>query len=83
MNKTEKTLLAVVVGLVVFIGATYFLTNLVIDRVTNKVMERLQKEYSPSPYGPGFDPDKVPPPKGQQVQPSKTAWEPGWEAGRK
>ena len=70
MNKTEKTLLAVVVGLVVFIGATYFLTNLVIDRVTNKVMERLQKEYSPSP-------------KGQPVQPSKTAWEPGWEAGRK
>ena len=32
-----------------------------VNRVTDKVIERLQKEYSPSPYSPGFDPDKVNP----------------------
>jgi hypothetical protein len=28
-------------------------------RATNKVIQRLQKDYSPSPYGPGLDPDRV------------------------
>jgi hypothetical protein len=32
-----------------------------VDIVTNRVMQKLQKEYSPSPYGPGFNPDKVDP----------------------
>lgn len=27
--------------------------------VVKHVIHRIQKEYSPSPYGPGFDPDKV------------------------
>ena len=31
------------------------------DRLTDRVIERLLKEYSPGPYSPGFDPDKVDP----------------------
>lgn len=35
--------------------------KILIDKAADKVIERLQKNYSPSPYGPGLDPDKVNP----------------------
>lgn len=33
----------------------------IIDRTADAVIDKLEKDYSPSPYGPGFDPDKVSP----------------------
>lgn len=45
-----------VVNLGLFLGSKFLL-----NKVADKVIEKLQKEYSPSPYGPGFDPDKVSP----------------------
>lgn len=30
-----------------------------INKVAHRVIQQLQKEYSPSPYGPGIDPDKL------------------------
>lgn len=33
--------------------------RLLVDKITEKVIQKLQKKYSPSPYGPGFDPDKL------------------------
>ena len=33
--------------------------TVVIDKAADRVIERLEKDYSPSPYGPGFDPDQV------------------------
>lgn len=30
-----------------------------VDKVADVVIEKLKKEYSPSPYGPGIDPDKI------------------------
>ena len=38
----------------------FLVGKVVINKITNQVIEKLQKEYSPSPYGPGLDPDKVP-----------------------
>ncbi len=29
------------------------------DQIATEVINKLQKEYCPSPYGPGIDPDKV------------------------
>jgi hypothetical protein len=59
---------------------SYILT----ERITNKVIQKLQKEYGPSPYGPGFDPDKIGPPL---QAPAKTTvpddWKVGWEQSRK
>jgi hypothetical protein len=40
------------------VGALLF-GKVVIDRAADRVIQKLQKEYSPSPYGPGIDPDKV------------------------
>ena len=41
--------------------AFFFGSKFVINKTADKVIEKLQKEYSPSPYGPGIDPDKVDP----------------------
>jgi len=29
------------------------------DKIAETVIEKLQKDYCPSPYGPGIDPDKI------------------------
>jgi hypothetical protein len=29
------------------------------ENIADVVIKKLQKEYSPSPYGPGIDPDKI------------------------
>ena len=34
-----------------------------VDKIADRVIQKLQKEYSPSPYGPGIDPDKLDPDK--------------------
>jgi len=33
--------------------------KLFVDKVADVVVEKMKKEYSPSPYGPGIDPDKI------------------------
>jgi hypothetical protein len=33
--------------------------KIVIDKVADRVIQKLQREYSPSPFAPGFDPDKI------------------------
>jgi hypothetical protein len=46
----------------------YFVFRVAVEKVTDRVIEKLQKDYSPSPYGPGFDPDKVNPDAVRPVQ---------------
>ena len=51
-----------VVVIVTVLNVGLFLASkVVINKTADKVIEKLQKEYSPSPYGPGLDPDKVNP----------------------
>lgn len=35
--------------------------RLVVNKASDRVIDKLQKDYSPSPYGPGIDPDKADP----------------------
>ena len=43
------------VGLISIIGF-----KLLINKISDHVIQKLQREYSPSPYGPnGIDPDKI------------------------
>jgi hypothetical protein len=58
--KNNKMFLVLVVVTTFNIGA-FLLGKVVIDKAADRVIQKLQKEYSPSPYGPGFDPDKVSP----------------------
>lgn len=48
-----------VVGLTVVMLAVGFGGKSFVNKVSDRVIEKLQKEYSPSPYGPGIDPDKL------------------------
>jgi|LSQX01.2.fsa_nt_gb hypothetical protein len=51
-----------IVALVTFINVFVFVGGkLVVQKAADEVIERLQQDYSPSPYGPGFDPDKLHP----------------------
>lgn len=49
----------------VFVALTVLLlffglgTKLFVDKVSDRVIEKLKMEYSPSPYGPTINPDNV------------------------
>ena len=60
MEDLLKNKLLWVVVAVMFIGmGTMLVSNVVIDKVADRVIEKLKQDYSPSPYDPGFNPDKV------------------------
>lgn len=47
--------------LLVLIVSVFFNTFVMTDRVADRVVQKLKRDYVPGPYEPGFDPDKVPP----------------------
>jgi hypothetical protein len=53
-----------------FLTANIFMlgfSELMIRRTTTRVIQRLEKKYSPSPYGPGLNPDLLNAPKGMDT----------------
>lgn len=74
MNARNNKFLLVVVGLFVCLLLTYKGRYGLIDTVANQVIQKVQKDYSPSPYGPGFDPDKVDVIKMGEAKPSTGDW---------
>jgi hypothetical protein len=69
--KNNKMFWVLLVFTVFNVGA-FILGKVIVDRAADRVIQKLQKEYSPSPYGPGFDPDKVNP---EVFSPSKKYFE--------
>lgn len=60
MDDLLKNKLFWIVALVTLMNISFFVIGkVVIDKASDRVIERLEKDYSPSPYGPGFDPDRV------------------------
>ncbi len=55
----NNRLLWVVAALVVVLMVVGLGGKFVVDKVADRVIQKLQKEYSPSPYGPGLDPDRI------------------------
>lgn len=55
----NKNLLYVVIGLGIAMVFIIFGEKILIDKIADRVVKKLQKEYSPSPYGPGFNPDLI------------------------
>jgi len=62
--------------------------NILVDKVADKVIEKLEKPYSPSPYGPGLDPDKLDGYKSgdknttENLETKKLNWIDAWENSR-
>lgn len=58
--KNNKIFWILVAVTVLNVGG-FLVGRVLIDKAADRVIQKLQREYSPSPYGPGFDPDKVNP----------------------
>lgn len=56
----NKLFWAIVVVATLMIGVVGVKTILV-EKIADRVIEKLQKGYAPGPYAPGFDPDRVNP----------------------
>lgn len=54
----SKFFLPVVILLGVSIVLVAF-NRVIVDKVADRVIRKLQRDYSPSPFAPGFDPDKI------------------------
>jgi hypothetical protein len=59
MNKLQKTMVWIAVSLFSVMLLVGLGGNFVVDKIADKVIEKLEKPYGPSPYGPGFDPDRI------------------------
>lgn len=97
MNNNSSKLLWIVIILTVIMVGVGIGSKVLVDKVADRVIQKLQKEYSPSPYGPGIDPDKLdpeklrkgpagpnlnPPPPTKVIQPN-VGWDGEWEKQRK
>jgi hypothetical protein len=51
----------VVVVLTLFMAGVGITKYYLVNKVTDNVIQKLKAEYTPGPYGPSFDPDKVNP----------------------
>lgn len=59
MNNNDSKLFWIVIGLAVILLFVIFGSKVIVNKVADQVIQKLQKDYSPSPYGPGIDPDKL------------------------
>jgi hypothetical protein len=83
MTTKEKIIYALIaVGIFNIVAA--LCSKIIIDKTTERVIKRLQKNYSPSPYGPGLDVDKIDN-EAVKTEPEaviKTNWQQVWEKER-
>jgi hypothetical protein len=84
----NKFLVAIVIILVLVLGAAFGM-NILVDKTSDRVIEKLQRDYVPGPYAPGIDPDKINPNfwRSQQrpympQQSVEQKWQSDWERQR-
>lgn len=73
MNDKQLMMTLAVVCLAVFLGIGIVGVGIkkISERAADNVIEKLQRDYAPGPYAPGFDPDKVDPSYFRQRLPSE------------
>lgn len=83
----------IVVTLFLVAGVEVASFKITVNKTTENVIQEMQKHYTPGPYAPGFDPDKVNPnfwrnqqPSPDFNQPSRSVmysdWNSDWESQR-
>ena len=55
----DNKMLWVLIAFVLINTFVFFVGKVFVSKVSDSVIQKLKKDYSPSPYGPGFDPDKM------------------------
>ena len=66
----NKLLIGIVVALGIIIAGSFLAGPVVIDKLADKVIEKLQRDYAPGPYAPGFNPDQIDPNSFRRQQPN-------------
>jgi len=59
VNFKDKKILFFLLFFLIFNFVSFVSVSILIDKTADRVINKLKKDYSPSPYGPGFDPDKI------------------------
>lgn len=59
MDILKHKAILVLIGAMLFNMVGYGFYKIVVKAATAEVKKQFEKPYSPSPYGPGLDPDKV------------------------
>jgi hypothetical protein len=59
MDNKDLLFFAFVLTFILVFG--FLFKNVLVDKVTSNVIQELRRSYTPGPYDPGFDPDKVNP----------------------
>ena len=59
MNKNYILMILATIVTTLFI--VVLASNLLVDKISDKVIQELKRTYTPGPYDPGFDPDKLNP----------------------
>ena len=77
MNVTESKFFIPAIMLLALILIGLVFSNAIVEKVADRVIERISKPYSPSPFGPGLDPDKLDGYRGAPLD-----WRGEWERGR-
>jgi hypothetical protein len=58
-NLKNNKLLWLIAGITFLNLLVFGLGKFIVEKTADCVIEKLKNDYSPSPYGPGFDPDKI------------------------
>lgn len=59
MSGGNQNFLAIIVLATFGLLSIKFIDKILLEKMTDRVVEKLIQEYSPSPYGPSVDPDKI------------------------
>lgn len=59
MSGGNKNFLAIIVLATFGLLSVKFIDKILLEKMSDRVVEKLIQEYSPSPYGPSVDPDKI------------------------
>lgn len=88
LNKTNIWV-AGIAGFLILNIIGWLLMEVTVKRAVDATIHKLEKEYSPSPYGPGLDPDRVNPDTYQprtvyelRSEPVVKDWGSEWESER-
>ena len=83
-QKMQKKLLVATAALLGLLLVVLLGNELVVNKITNRVIEQLKRDYVPGPYDPGFDPDKVDPSafRSEYSTTQFSDWQKNWEEKR-
>jgi ABC-type cobalt transport system substrate-binding protein len=59
INDPKTRAIVIVIAIVLTIFLFKVGGDFLVDRIADRVIERIRQNYSPSRYGPGIDPDKL------------------------